>query len=399
MNDRYKKMLRKMAVFLGILVCLTGCANTNPLSETQPQADLQDDILPFQGQLISAEATHIRETVNDNFHIDADVVGYPADGMAGIYVGSPKVFTKEEINAFVEHCGSRIATAQESDDGDMIYYKGECDNGWIFHYAHSLTQHPYAYLSYRDPVRSELWREYPIYRGEDSYLSNADNMVGWMFTDPREFSFATEAQAELAVREALGVLGLTNLTLLRTLYIDHNTMAEAGQRLVAEERFAPIIGESGNNGFTLRDGWSEDDDAYLFSFGLSVSGIPMSYLYDDSDSTATYVNSEVIVWYTKDGISYLYIDTPWTIGPEESPAQSVVSAHAAMETVKEKYAYDLVREDMQIEELRLMYRYTQDGNRWLLRPVWVARLSYSSTRLDVRLFENMYIDAFTGMEW
>ena len=125
----------------------------------------------------------------------------------------------------------------------------------------------------------------------------------------------------------------------------------------------------------------------------------MSYLYDDSDSTATYVNSEVIVWYTKDGISYLYIDTPWTIGPEESPAQSVVSAHAAMETVKEKYAYDLVREDMQIEELRLMYRYTQDGNRWLLRPVWVARLSYSSTRLDVRLFENMYIDAFTGMEW
>ena len=84
MNDRYKKMLRKMAVFLGIFVCLTGCANTNPLSETQPQADLQDDILPFQGQLISAEATHIRETVNDNFHIDADVVGYPADGMAGI---------------------------------------------------------------------------------------------------------------------------------------------------------------------------------------------------------------------------------------------------------------------------------------------------------------------------
>lgn len=408
MKNFYKRNLRKMIALLAIAACLTGCTGVShePQNQTAMDTTAQEEPLlsknSYQEQPVSMEPTRIVESVNENLRIDAAVLGSPANGKAGIYTGAPKIFTKGEIEAFVEHCGGSITSVKESDDGDMMYYNGTCSNGYRFAYMRGLegvNHHPYAEFNYSNPERSRIYYEYPIYYSEYHYLTNSQNMVGNMFAESKDFSFATEAEAEAAVREALNILGLPELFLLRTLYIDHSTMGKVGQILATDERFAPITGAKENNGYTLRDDWSEDDDAYMFSFGISVSGTPMSYLFDDCAVTATYCGSEVIVWYTKYGITYMTVNTPWTLGAEESAPESIVSAQTAMEAVKEKYGYDLALQDKRVEEIRLLYLYIQDRDRWLLRPAWVARISYGSAYSDDHYYTSMYIDAFTGKEF
>lgn len=412
MKNHQKKKLSRITALLGIMVCLTGCASPSPLpitggteSQKVVETTLQDGQLVEESisQELSAstESTRIVEKVSEDFHVDAAVVGYPTDGKAGVYTCSPKDFTKEEIETFVKHCGEDIVSVKEWDDGAMVYYNGECTNSYSFGYMwglDGLNNHPYAEFKYYDTERYKTYYDYPIYSGEEFYVTNAKYNVGWMFTEPKEFSFSTEADAEYAVREALKVLGLSDLTLLRTLYIDHNTLSEAGELLATDENYAPITGTAENNGYVLRDDWSEEEDAYMFNFGISVSGVPMSYLFDDSGETATYCGSEILVWYTKYGITFLSVSTPWTVGEEEISPKQIVPAQSALEVVKEKYGYDLYLKDKQVEEIRLLYKYSQDRSQWLLRPVWAVRISYTHGNSDSRYCDFMYIDALTGKE-
>lgn len=411
--NHQKKILFRIVALLGIVVSLSGCATPSimptigdeenqKIEESVQRDGQQNDETTSQVLSPIQEPTRIIEEVNEDFHVDATVTGCPVDEKAGVYFGSPKDFTKEEIEAFVDHCGKNIVSVKEWDDGDMMYYNGECSDGYRFSYMRGLdglNNHPYAEFRFFDTNRYMTYYDYPIYSaGEENYITNPQYTVGWMFTEQKEFSFSTEAEAETAVRDALAIIGLPDLTLLRTLYIDHNTLEEAGKLLSTDAAYAPIGGAVENNGYILRDDWSEEDDAYMFNFGISVSGTPMSFLFDDSGETATYCGSEVIVWYTKYGITSLSILTPWSVDEENAAPEEVISAQDALDVVKEKYSYDLYKEDIQIEEVRLLYKYSQDRDRWLLRPTWVVRISYIRGDSDDRYYEFMYVDALTGQE-
>lgn len=407
-----KNKLIRIGALLLAAACLAGCTSKSATAptvqpETQNLSDSTTERIPTATATTSrepaaiAEPTHVEKIIDENFSIDADIVGVPENGMAGVYTASPARLTKERIQEFVRACGNDVTSSKESDDGSMAYYTGECTNGYTFTYMYGIegvNNHPYAEFQYSDTARYRTYYDYPIYVGEEDYVTNPDYSVGWMFTEPKEFAFFLEEKAEQVVRDALAVLGLTDLMLLRTLYIDHNTLAEAGKLLATDERFTPMTGEKENNGYKLRDDWSEEEDAYMFSFAISVDGVPMSYLYDESGATATYCGSEITVWYTKYGITSLHVNTPWVIKEEKSAPEQLVSAQTALEVVKEKYIYDILRTDKKVEELRLVYRYAQDRSQWLLRPTWVARVSFSHAEPSVRYCEFMYIDALTGKE-
>lgn len=399
MNARQKKKLSRVTALLGIMVCLTGCASPGSPSTTRSTESQQVEESIPQELSASAEPTRILETVNEDLHVDAAVVGNPANGMAGVYTGVPKVFSKEEIDAFLNHCGSSISSVEEWDDGDMMYYNGTCSNGYRFSYMRGLegvNHHPYAEFHY-SAEHAAIYGEYPIYTGEEFYYTNAKYTIGWMFTEPKSFTFATAKDAEASVRDALRVLGLPELTLLRTLYIDHAIMEKAGKLLATDENYAPIIGTEENNGYTLRDDWSEEDDAYIFSFGISVADIPLSYHFQAGD-TANYCGTNVVVLYTKYGISNLYVGTPWSVGTEVKEPIPIVPAQAALEVAKEKYSYDLHGKDKRIEEIRLEYQYFQNRDQWLLKPVWSIMVSYTNEAASSRYYDFTNVDALTGKE-
>lgn len=409
MKDHRKQILLQMTALVGIMICLMGCANSDSIPvihtsenqstiETTPQRGLHaDEIIP-QGPSSSVEPTHIVETVNEDFHIDAMVKEYPPDGLAGVYVGDPRRITKEEIQRFMEACGTTITSSEESSNSNMDYYNGVCENGAVFYSEQNVQGHPYSQFLYRNDAKCQFYRAYPIYSGEESYLTNSKYTVGWMFTEPKELSFSTEAEAEQNVRRTLNVLGLSDLKLIRTLYCDHKTLEAAMLRVATYEEYGPLGAKEENNGYPIKETWLDEDDAYVFSFGFSIQDTPMCYRYFASGKTAWYTRSDVIVWYTKDGIVNLVVNTPWQKGETETPPTPIISAQSALDVAKKKLSYDFTKPDKRIEEIRLEYHYVQDRNRWLLKPVWAVACSYSSGPDTDRIYSFINVDALTGYE-
>ena len=396
-----------MGAMLLATACLAGCASTKPAAPTNPpQTVTAADVASAPAQIPTepaaiAEPTHVEEVIDETFSIDADIVGAPENGMAGVYTAAPKVFTQEEMEAFVNHCGLTLLSTKEWDDGDMLYDNGTCSGDFGFSYVRGLpgvTTHPYAtFQFYSTDAHFQIYGEYPIYINERSYQTNPKHTIGWMFTEPKDFSFATKEEAETIVRDALKVLGLPELTLLRTLYIDHSIMEEAGKLLATDEAFAPITGPKENNGYTLRSDWSEEDDAYLFSFSIPVSNVPLSYNYGAGD-TAHYCGTDIVALYTAHGISRVYVGTPWVVGEAAEEPAPIVSAQSALDVAKEKYTYDLSMANKRIEEVRLEYQYFQNRDTWLLKPVWSVKLSFTIENVNEKFFEYTHIDALTGRE-
>lgn len=341
---------------------------------------------------------HFVETVNENFHIDAVVKEYPKKGTAGVYIGEPKRINKEEIQRFIDLCGTKIASSQEINSPDMYYYNGVCENGAVFYAEQDTHNHPYSKFLYRNDEKCRFYHAYPIYTGEEEYLTNTKYTVGWMFAEPKDLSFGSALEAEQCVRTALARLGLVDLKLLRTLYCDHETLAAAMQRITTHQDYGPLGAAVENNGYPIKEIWTEEDDAYMFSFGLSVHDIPMSYRYFDSSRTAWYTGSEIVVWYTKDGIVNLIVNTPWQVRETETPPTPIISAQAALDVAKTKLEYDLIKNDKSIEEIRLEYHYVQDRGRWLLMPVWAVACSSRSGPDTDRVYTFVHVDALTGNE-
>lgn len=412
MKNHAIKMCYSLILMAVIAVYLVGCTSKDVTPATTPTAQESHSFAANSEPTVlnstelpettaTTEPMHFEETISDDFRVDAQVLNYPADGMAGIYTATPKTFTKEEIQALVSFCGNSIVSNEEWDDGNMINYQGECEKGYTIYHLwmpDGINTHPYSEFNYYNFQTYKTYLDYLIYTDEEAYLYNKKYTTGWMFTEPKDFSFATSQEAEEEVRKALDTLGLHDLALLRTLYVDHDTMAETGELLATDESFAPIGGEAQeNNGFILRDDWSEKDDAYVFSFGIPVSGIPMSYRFEEGD-TATYCGTSIVVWYTQSGILSLWVSTPWTVEDEETPPAPIISPQVALDAAKEKYIYDLAKKDKCIEEIRLEYHYFRDRDRWLLKPVWAVATSFAVEGVDDRYYDHMNIDALTGME-
>ena len=51
-----------------------------------------------------------------------------------------------------------------------------------------------------------------------------------------------------------------------------------------------------------------------------------------------------------------------------------------------------------IEEIRFEYQYFQNGDTWLVKPVWPVKLFFAMRSVTGKFFEYTDVDALTGEE-
>lgn len=383
------------ALALALLLALPGCQRT-PADSTAPQ----QTTAPASGlaETVPTDPNHVYEQVQENLLIDAEIIAPPEGSTPKVYVGEMKTFTKEEIDAFLAWNGDGIAEVTRDDTQDQSHvYAGNCQSGSRFTLDYSTNGLFPSSFSYINHSLYERYLAYPIYNVPYDYDQNESSRIAEMFFEPVELSFATAEEAEAQVREGLATLNLGELKLNRTLYISHDRMAQAGEILQGDE-WAVLAKGGATATFPQWDDWDEGDDCYMFEFFSAADGVPMTYRFWDS-GTVSYSPNSIVVWYTKDGIIELNILHPWIFGQVAESPESIISAGEALAVAKAKYANIISSQNRIIESVNLAYVYRQDGDGWLLRPVWEVKIRLKATdTVPFDTFQYVGVDAITGEE-
>ena len=386
---------------LALLLALPGCGSPQAEpSEPGETSGVQQEQETAPGSVPEApeDPTHFYEEVQENLLIDAEVTGPPEGVVPKVYEGIMKSFTKEEIDAFLAWNGDAVAEITWDGEQDQSYvYSGTCRSGSIFGMDIGLNNDFPLGFSYVNWDKNERFSSYPIYSTETMYEQGPSNYIAELFTEPEDMSFATAEEAEAEVREALETLHLGELKLNRTLYVSHTRMEQAGEVLQGEEWTR--MGKGGSEvTYPQWDDWDETDDCYLFEFFSSADGIPMTHREWDG-TTVSYCPNSIVVWYTGDGIVCLSVLYPWTFGKIVEEPERIVSAGDALLVAREKYANIISTQSRVIEKVELTYVYEQDGDGWVLRPVWeVVIRQKASEMIPFDTFSYVRVDAVTGEE-
>lgn len=384
MHQRFK--LCAAVTGVALLLALPGCGGQRETGGAQATE--------------AADPTHIYEEVQDNLLIDAEVNGPPEGVVPKVYAGEIKTFTQEEIDAFLAWNDDAIAevTDDYSHDSGIHIYVASCQSGSKL-VQESSTQERYpTTFSYTNIERYSRYGRYMIYENQWRYDQDSENCTAYMFTEPVDLPFATAQEAESEVRDALRLLGLDNLVLNRTLYLGHDRLEETG-RVLQDEKYKEYTKDGV---YPVWDDWSEEHDCYMFEFFSAADGIPMTSRGWHSP-TVSYGPNDIMVWYTPHGIVALSILYPWSFTePVETP-ESIVSATDALNTAREKLVNTISSEERVIDRIELVYIYEQDGDGWLLRPMWEVAVRKPSPVVDDMLIQYDYtqilIDALTGLEY
>lgn len=107
MKKKYGLKFFGMATLMVFAICLAGCTVNAEDPEEKLVATVTavaDTAVLETTQIDSVAAPapqHFVETVNEDFHIDATVEEYPADGLAGVYIGEKKDSQRKKLIAFL----------------------------------------------------------------------------------------------------------------------------------------------------------------------------------------------------------------------------------------------------------------------------------------------------------
>lgn len=308
-----------------------------------------------------------------------------------------KVFTKEEIDDFLAWNGDAVSeVTQDGLQGNEMVYAGTCRSGSTFGQGSSEEGLYPSIFSYVNQERYERYNAYPIYSTQLMYEENEEHLITYLFTEPKDLSFATAQEAETEVREALATLHLGELYLNRTLYVSHERMAQAGEELQSEKWTHEVKGRTAQ--YPQRDDWAEEDDCYMFEFFCAADGIPLACRGEKSN-TVSYCPNSIVVWYTKDGIIDLEVIYPVTFVQVVEEPEQFISAGEALEVAKNKFVNILATQKRTIERVELVYVYWQDGTRWLLRPMWEVTVRQAATEtVSFDTLRFVRVDAMTGDE-
>ena len=368
-----RKLLGLLALSLALALC--GCASdTEEPTVTDP--------------------THIYEEVREDFLIDAEVVSFPGDGSVTIYEATPRKLTEEQISNFLSANGDAVTEWTNTYDPNRYfgYTADTALRGFVGHAVSKSRVYPGSFNYYNHSfVR---WRDAQIYASQQHYDDSAQYAFAHLFMEPKDFTFDTAGEAEKKVRELLSLLGFDNLILHRTLYIDHEILADEVTPALRTDEWQSSTLE----GIPTYDDWSADDDGYIFEYFTGVNSIPLFYRDVMGDIT-TYHGSAVQVWYQSSGIVFLYaISSLWDLGSPVETMSQLILASEALDIAQIKLENTKVYTDTIIDKISGEYIYVPSGDKLLLKPVWVVYANSTSTFTGITTRKCVVIDAVTGDE-
>lgn len=337
---------------------------------------------------------HYTEIVNDQFEIDAKIVGADADTEVTSYYGTLPVMDIQKLGEFLDAVGDGIAevTTDEPQGPARIAQVVTKSGG----YADYNMTAPYdTYASFNISYRADRAIDYDSvladYGPTERDETDSDNSA--LYREPKSFGFATVEEAQEDIRRVFKTLGVENLVATEIFYMDHETMNKVIEEGGVDYKNGPIQPGEGRI-------WTEEDDAYYFLFEIQKDGI-CTVPYDHKRTTYYYDATKIQVIYSKEGIVRCFVRMPWIFQEPIESGKSAMTANEALDLAVETALRSKPPYKRVLDELSLRYYYVQDKNRWQLQPCWYITILNKEGEQNKFSFDThkvILINALTGEE-
>lgn len=383
-----KKWLRAFSAGLALasLLPVLGCDAGNSVQST--------------GVLdLAREPEHIYKEIRDGLLVDAEV-DIPGDRtIPKVYVAESIAIDESFINAFLaafkDAPGALEITPMENDL--TLYRMDKTENDFQLSAAvNKNINFDSAWIGYHSNREDYEWQRYYVdYRAPEDRALYAD-FGSMMYTEPRSFAFASPEEAAQEICDILAGLGIPNLRLCDTLYVDHETVKEFAESGWIAEHY-----EAFEESALPEHTWTEADDFYYFTFSFDIAGIPM-YAMPFVTSTFSYPGGNVWAKYGAEGVIDLGCYYPRMAGAVVEEPPSILSAEDALAVAVRKKEDVITGHEQIIDSIALRYYCVQEGDRWLLTPIWVVSVLeknyYAVENGNKDKYDRVIIDAITGKE-
>lgn len=394
------KRITRLAALLLALALLGGCTGGPAESQTIPAKPAQQENETAEPGRTGPVTTHIREDLGEGMTVDLELTVPAPDAQPKVYTALYPVLDEEAVAAFWEALGRTETEVIPLEDWvGRKQYKSRSDADDMLMYNYSVSDdhgNPCYDLSYVEHTVHDYGfavRDYSTNRSEHP----DDNTA--FFTEEQDFSFMSRKEALARAERLLQSLGISNLSLREAFYLDHDRLNE----MLADESSAWFIEQYNGQDFA-KTGYDEADDAYVFYFDVTIDGIPV--IADNFElTTLFYVAPSVAVKLNQQGVYELWAMKPWQAGEALPTTGKLIDGNEILARVKTLAQNQLSACERVIDTAALRYLPWQDGDRWILKPVWYVsilnrnavtyyRSETDSFRADTRTW--YLFDAYTG---
>lgn len=312
---------------------------------------------------------HVQERLEEGLEIDL-IIDYPEKNVPQIYhTGLPRLdneITQAFLSAIGDH--SMEVLHDEIEDGwHNIALKTE--KGAYFAYSRSekdINLPGYA-LSYSTPMYSDYSLAFLNYgsRRETSPLDNSS-----LYQEQIEFTFCTSQEAQRDAEAILNSLGLRDIVLEETLYLDHEVMSDYLRTPEAAEAIevygAQVLAETG---------YDASYDAYFFRYTLSRDGV-LATAHTLETATSFVGATNITIMINASGPISVNVGMPWLFLEVEQTPSALSPPETVLREVIDQEMDTLTDLPRTIDSLRLEYIPMQAGDHWIRTPVWIVSVLY-----------------------
>ncbi len=312
--------------------------------------------------------------------IDADVV-LPKEQVYSVYALTKQAFPREDLNAFF---GVSEAAVTVHPEWVGAYSAGTEEGGYF-------STDPYGNFTY---AKDEERDGYIVYLVESAYY-NAGS-CSFQKEEIQDLSFLDAEKAIQMGKEKIKELTGQDSEVLVAYALNQEILTE----LEAEYRQTKKYQEDAQTGKeTAGDDWSDADEIYYLEYELTKDGLPIySGINEPGISMAveTFWTAEtrITMMLDKNGIRYIASKGGIFDARPEAEAQTIISAEAALEAVKEIYVNTILSSQVTISRIWLEYVVVPDWEeqeQYKLAPYWCVQIDSPSGNSSVER-----INAITG---
>ncbi|MEH2954741.1 hypothetical protein VV089_17420 [Candidatus Merdisoma sp. JLR.KK011] len=366
-----KKSVSKKTFVLSVLmsagILLTGCSGTE--AESSESTPMGSSTEAMQGSVGGTEAgtNHISEKLSDMLVIDADVV-LPKEQVYSVYALTKQAFPREDLDVFFG-ASEAVVTVHPEWEGA---YSAKTEEGGYF------STDPYGNFTY---AKDEERDDYIVYLVESAYY-NAGS-CSFQKEEIPDLSFLNAENAIQMGKERIKELTGQDSEVLAAYALNREILTE----LEEEYRQTQKYQEDAQRGKeTTVDDWSDEDEIYYMEFELTKDGLPIySGIHEPGISMAveTFWTAEtrITMLLDKDGIRYIVSRGGIFDASPEAEAQTIISAEAALEAVKEIYVNTILNSQVTISRIWLEYVVVPDWEekeQYKLVPYWCVQIDSPS---------------------